>query len=174
MNKYGLRKRPTFDELIYYLRHQPKIKFPDRSATRIINSFEINNIDVETKPTTKVLQTIPENEIIKPIPKQPNHKSTQLDYVIQDWDINPENYNKVDTIAKSFKTPYETKRERMTRTIRYLLKDLPSPQPSLKSSDSSSSSSNAPSDKPSDGPSEPEPKPKPKKKPIPTQPNQIS
>ena len=33
-----LHKKPTFDQLINYIDHQPKIKYPDRRATFLRNS----------------------------------------------------------------------------------------------------------------------------------------
>ena len=41
----GLRKKPTFDELINYLNDQPKIKYPDRTATLLRNSHYLSQFD---------------------------------------------------------------------------------------------------------------------------------
>ena len=41
----GLRKKPTFNELINYLNDQPKIKYPDRSATLLRNSHYFSQFD---------------------------------------------------------------------------------------------------------------------------------
>ena len=42
----GLKKRDTFEEVVEYLKH-PKdvIKFPDRYAKQIRNSFELSQLD---------------------------------------------------------------------------------------------------------------------------------
>ena len=43
----GLRKRKTFDQLINYLQfHQEKIKYPDRTATNILNELTNNFSDI--------------------------------------------------------------------------------------------------------------------------------
>ena len=39
-----LRKRPTYDNLIYYLNHQPTIKHPARKGIRAINDPFIPNL----------------------------------------------------------------------------------------------------------------------------------
>ena len=48
--KYGgMRKRPTFDELMNYIETEPNtIKYPDRTATIMANSFQINYLHSAT------------------------------------------------------------------------------------------------------------------------------
>ena len=48
--KYGgLKKRATFDELITYIETEPDtIKYPDRTATIMANSFQINYLHSAT------------------------------------------------------------------------------------------------------------------------------
>ena len=42
----NLRKKPTFNELINYLEiEQPKIRYPDRSATFLRNSHYLSQFD---------------------------------------------------------------------------------------------------------------------------------
>ena len=41
----NLRKKPTFNELINYLNDQPKIKYPDRTATLLRNSHYLSQFD---------------------------------------------------------------------------------------------------------------------------------
>ena len=41
----NLRKKPTFDELINYLNNQPKIRYPDRTATLLRNSHYLSQFD---------------------------------------------------------------------------------------------------------------------------------
>ena len=46
MKNYGLRKKPTYDSLIDYIQNkQPTLKYPDRLATQIMNSRELDNLD---------------------------------------------------------------------------------------------------------------------------------
>ena len=46
MKNYGLRKQPTYDSLIDYIQNkQPILKYPDRLATQIMNSRELDNLD---------------------------------------------------------------------------------------------------------------------------------
>ena len=40
-----LHKKPTFDQLINYIDHQPKIKYPDRRATFLRNSHVLGQFD---------------------------------------------------------------------------------------------------------------------------------
>ena len=40
----SLRKKPTFDELIYDLHHQPIIKYPERKAINILDDMMISNL----------------------------------------------------------------------------------------------------------------------------------
>ena len=39
-----LRKRPTYDNLVDYLNHQPTIRYPNRKALRTINDPIISNL----------------------------------------------------------------------------------------------------------------------------------
>jgi hypothetical protein len=41
----NLRKKPTFNELINYLNDQPKIRYPDRTATLLRNSHYLSQFD---------------------------------------------------------------------------------------------------------------------------------
>ena len=65
----NLRKKPTFDELINYIEvEQPKIKFPDRSATFLRNSnylsqFDGNLFDVESQQNKIIAEQIRETQI---------------------------------------------------------------------------------------------------------------
>ena len=64
-----LRKKPTFNELINYLEvEQPKIKFPDRTATCLRNShylsqFDGNLLDVEEQEKNLEKAKLKESEI---------------------------------------------------------------------------------------------------------------
>ena len=40
-----LHKKPTFEQLINYIDHQPKIKYPDRRATFLRNSHVLGQFD---------------------------------------------------------------------------------------------------------------------------------
>jgi hypothetical protein len=57
----GLRHRPTYDQLVYYLYHQDKIKYPNRAATGILESFS-GMFDKNIHPTDKALQLILDTE----------------------------------------------------------------------------------------------------------------
>ena len=65
----SLRKKPTFNELINYLQNdQPKIKYPDRTATFLRNShylsqFDGNLFDVEEQQTNTTKAQLRETEI---------------------------------------------------------------------------------------------------------------
>ena len=39
-----LRKRPTYDNLVYYLNHQPTIQYPARKGIRAVNDTIISNM----------------------------------------------------------------------------------------------------------------------------------
>ena len=65
----NLRKKPTFNELINYLEiEQPKIRYPDRTATFLRNShylsqFDGNLFDVEEQQKEITKEQIRETEI---------------------------------------------------------------------------------------------------------------
>ena len=65
----NLRRKPTFNELINYLEiKQPKIKYPDRSATFLRNShylsqFDGNLLDVEEQQKNIAKEQLRETEI---------------------------------------------------------------------------------------------------------------
>ena len=67
----NLRKKPTFNELINYLEvEQPKIKFPDRTATFLRNShylsqFDGNLLDLEEQEKNFEKEKLKESEIRK-------------------------------------------------------------------------------------------------------------
>lgn len=46
INPVGLRKKPTYNELVNYIEDDPdKIKFPDRTAKYLRNSFQLSQLD---------------------------------------------------------------------------------------------------------------------------------
>ena len=46
INPVGLHKRPTFNELVDTIQNDPfKIKYPDRLAKMLRNSFELSQLD---------------------------------------------------------------------------------------------------------------------------------
>ena len=48
MATYGLKKKPTLKELITQIETEPNtIKYPDRTATFVRNSFELSQLDGE-------------------------------------------------------------------------------------------------------------------------------
>ena len=48
MASYGLKKKPTLNELADRIENEPNtMKYPDRTATRIRNSFELSQLDGE-------------------------------------------------------------------------------------------------------------------------------
>ena len=57
----GLRHRPTYDQLVYYLYHQDKIKYPNRAATRISERVS-GMFDENLHPIDKALQLILDTE----------------------------------------------------------------------------------------------------------------
>ena len=65
----SLRKKPTYDEVINYLQvNQPKIKYPDRTATLLRNShylsqFDGNLFDVEEQQKKFSKAQLRESEI---------------------------------------------------------------------------------------------------------------
>ena len=103
----SLRKKPTFNEMMYDLQRQPIIKYPARKGINILDNMMISNLLSDNKsigeweevmisdkatqtPSQKVVQTdIFEKESQTPdfIPK--------LDY-----EINPDKYYKIPTFSK--------------------------------------------------------------------------
>jgi hypothetical protein len=46
----SLRKKPTFNEMLYDLHHQPIIKYPARKALNILDDMMISNLLFDDKP----------------------------------------------------------------------------------------------------------------------------
>ena len=123
MQYNGLRKKPTYESLIHYLQYeQPIIKFPNRKATQITNIldsrqqiYQMNNVKINKFENIKVMFD----------------KTTQKDYALQNYDLFPEMYYVIDSEVKSFKNNDQNKKDKMTQTVRYILKDTQTPYSSL-------------------------------------------
>ena len=68
--KSNLRKKPTFDELINYIEvEQPKIKYPDRTATFLRNTHYLSQFDglfdLEEQEKQITKEQIREKEIVR-------------------------------------------------------------------------------------------------------------
>ena len=66
----NLRKKPTFNELINYIEvEQPKIKYPDRTATFLRNSHYLSQFDglleLEEQEKQITKEQIKEKEIVR-------------------------------------------------------------------------------------------------------------
>ena len=114
MQYNGLRKKPTYESLIHYLQYeQPIIKFPNRKATQITNIldsrqqiYQMNNVKINKFENIKVMFD----------------KTTQKDYALQNYDLFPEMYYVIDSEVKSLKNNDQNKKDKMTQTVRYILK----------------------------------------------------
>ena len=139
MYKYGLKRKSTLEDIIIYLDNQPKIKYPNIAATKVMNSFYYGNID-------NFIDNIKSYNIKKSIMLD---KATQKDYVVQNYDLFPDMYYKIDAQSKNIKSNYKNKKDKITQTIRYILKDMPTPYSSVSSFDKPPST---PPDEPPDEP----------------------
>ena len=71
LNYNGLRKRPTYDGLVDYLEHhQDIIKYPNRTATKIMNDYIFDDFPEDYQQRKSMRFMIP------------NDKSTQADFPI--------------------------------------------------------------------------------------------
>ena len=66
MATYGLKKKPTLKELITQIETEPNtIKYPDRTATCVRNSFELSQLDGEGMREMEQQQAHPMAEVAK-------------------------------------------------------------------------------------------------------------
>lgn len=109
MNKNGLRKRKTFKEAI--LMKPPIFKLPNRLASNIINSpfFDIFSSERDDGFKNYILML---------------DKETQKDYIIQNHDMFPNMFHKIDAEAKNIENNYQNKSDKIIQTVRYILKDM--------------------------------------------------
>ena len=70
MAQYGLKKKPTLNELITNIETEPNtIKYPDRTATFVRHSFELSQLDgegmreMEQQQTQHMAEAAEENAI---------------------------------------------------------------------------------------------------------------
>ena len=112
-----LRKRLTYDGLIAKY-NKFEILLPDRVAADVMNDLRIEAILDNTNDELLMLKK----------------KQTQKDYVLQNHDFFPDMYQTIEAEARSFKSNYKNKLDQITQTVRYVLKDIPTPYSSVSSS----------------------------------------
>ena len=100
-----LRKRPTYDNLIDYLNHQPTIKYPARKGIRAINDPFISNLLFDDDLTDdKIIEKRKETiQVEKGTQTASLEKGTQKDYTAKyDYDEpeNPHLYWKIDATSE--------------------------------------------------------------------------
>ena len=141
----NLRKKPTFNELINYLNNQPIIKYPNRKASQIINDMVMSNLlfnhDVIDDDTI--------NNKIDMIDKQ-----TQKDYALQNYDLFPNMYHKIDATSEYRPNIIQNRSDNINQTVRYMLKHIDTPYSSLNHSSKPSSPPDGSIHKPTPEPSE--------------------
>ena len=113
-----LKKRPTYDNLVYYLNHQPTIKYPARKGISAINNPIISNLLFDDYTMEDMLiQSIKTAESSTQTPHEQGtqtdnfEKGTQRDYTVKyDYDEpeNPHLYRKIDATSKRLKHHLDT------------------------------------------------------------------
>jgi len=121
----SLRKKPTFDELIYDLQHQPIIKYPQRKGLNILDDMMISNLLFDDKP----IEEWEEIMISDKATQTPSQKGVQTDIFEKevqtpdfrpklDYEINPDKYYKIPAFSKYMpNTKYEDKDDATSKTI---------------------------------------------------------
>jgi hypothetical protein len=104
---YNLRKRPTYQELIYDLHHQEIIKYPKRSGINIINNmlianllFDDNFINDKLMEETKIFNKYTQTPYEKGTQTDILEKGTQKDFKPEHHDLYPHLYYKIDAFSK--------------------------------------------------------------------------
>ena len=142
MNENSLRKKLNYNEIIKRYKHF-HVQLPDRKATDILNNPIMSNI----------LSYSPE-DVFNYYTSNMLNKATQKDDIQHNYDLFPDMYHKIDAVAtKHTNNYYKEKTDKMTQTVRYILKEFPSPY-----------SSYAPSEKPPSTPNNYNPSPRPSNK----------
>ena len=108
-----LRKRPTYDNLVYYLNHQPTIQYPARKGIRAINDPIISNLLFDDDfMDDKKLEQWEEVMISDKATQTPHVKGTQTNFTDEkgvqtpdfrpklDYEVNPEKYRKIDATSQ--------------------------------------------------------------------------
>ena len=144
MNKNNLRKALSYDGIIKKY-NKFYVPLPDRRATDLLNNPIMSNI----------LSYSPEdlfNYNLLNIKQVMLNKATQKDDVQHNYDLFPEMYHKIDAEATKYKNNYyKQKIDKMTQTVRYVLKEFPTPYSSYApSTPNNYNPSQTPSNKSSD------------------------
>jgi hypothetical protein len=103
----SLRKKPTFNELIYDLQHQPIIKYPARKGINILDDMMISNLLFDDEEWEEIM-------ISDKATQTPYQKGTQTTNIFEkevqtpdfrpklDYEINPDKYYKIPSFSKRF------------------------------------------------------------------------
>ena len=136
MNENTLRKKLRYDEIIKKY-NKFNIEIPNRKATDIMNNPIISNL---LSLDTSVIDINEKTLMLD--------KETQKYDTLHNYDLFPDMYHIIDAEASKHKNNYyKLKTDMMTQTIRYILKDMPTPYSSV----SSPSSKGKPPSSPPDG-----------------------
>ena len=126
----SLRKKPTFNELIYDLHHQPIIKYPQRKGINILDDMMISNLLFDDEEWEDIM-------ISDKATQTPYQKGTQTTNIFEkevqtpdfrpklDYEINPDKYYKIPAFSKYMpNTKYKDKDDATSKTIETKNKEL--------------------------------------------------
>jgi len=121
----SLRKKPTFNEMIYDLQHQPIIKYPARKGINILDNMMISSFLFDNKSTEEWKEVM----ISDKATQTPYQKGVQIDIFEKevqtpdfrpklDYEINPDTYYKIPAFSKYMaNTKYKDKDDATSKTI---------------------------------------------------------
>ena len=124
----SLRKKPTFDELVYEIHHQPIIKYPQRKAINILDDMMISNLLFDDEEWEEIM--ISDKATQTPHQKGTQtintvEKETQRDFKPEHHDLYPHLYYKIDAFSKYMpNNKYEDKDDATSKTIETKNKEL--------------------------------------------------
>ena len=172
---YNLRKRPTYDDMMNNVNNPPIFKYKEPKARKVLNDIRTSNLLFNDKFNDDYI--INDTFLWYALPTRGKkkilmlNKYVQKDDAIQNYDLFPDMFHKIDATSKYEPNILKNKSNNINQTIRYMLKHIDTPYSSLDPSPKPPSSS--PADptiyKPTPEPSPiPTPDPSPHPSPIPT------
>lgn len=104
-----LRKRPLYDDMIKSINNPPVFKYKEPKGIKILNDIIISNllfndfnddIMIEEMKNKILFDKFTQTPYVKSVQTDILNKETQKPYVLQDYDLHPHLYYKIDAISK--------------------------------------------------------------------------
>ena len=119
----SLRRKPTYDELVYEIHHQPIIKYPERKGINILDDMMISNLLYDDTLTQEIMisDKATQTPHVKGTQTDTLEKETQKRFKPQHHDLYPHLYYKIDAMSR--KLPHNSywfwkPKEKMMHSLR--------------------------------------------------------